>query len=203
MDFDRPLDRFLGSPAQLAVLRAICALPTGYAATGREIARRAGVSHPQEIGVLSDLTGEGFVQRQRVGRADTYRLNASHVLADLICDLFKKEMRVRKDLISFLRAQVASHAGSARAAYLFGSAAEGPMRAGSDIDVALVWPGAKPDELEKAQSAISEALRRRYGNEGQVLVRTSPLSERTARGAWKRVLDRGVLLKGPARLAAG
>jgi predicted nucleotidyltransferase len=203
MDFARPLDRFLGSSAQLAVLRAICALPSGYAATGREIARRAGISHPQEIRVLSDLTEEGFVQRQRVGRADTYRLNTLHVLADLICDLFVREKSIRQDLISFVRTQVATHAGSARAAYLFGSTAEGPTRPDSDIDVALVWPGARPDESEKARAAISEALRRRYGNEGQVLVRTSPLSERTARGAWKRVLDRGVLLKGPARSARG
>ena len=162
MDFDRPLDRFLGSPAQLAVLRAICALPTGYAATGREIARRAGVSHPQEIGVLSDLTGEGFVQRQRVGRADTYRLNASHVLADLICDLFKKEKRVRKDLISFLRAQVASHAGSARAASLFGGAAEGPMRA-SEERLSEIKGRKSSDILADPQRKIPEwELEREY-----------------------------------------
>ena len=199
MDFDRPLDQFLGSPARVGVLRAICALPRGYAATGREIARRAAVTHPLEIRILADLTEEGLIHRERVGRADTYRLNTAHVLADLLCGLFKREKDIRADLMSFLREQVSSHAAPARAAYLFGSAVQGPMRPDSDIDVALVWPGATPDESDKARAAISEGLRRRYGNEGQVLVRTAPLSQRTARGAWRRVLDSGIPLKGPAR----
>lgn len=178
-------------------------LPADYAATGREIGRRAEVTHPLENRALGELAAQGIVRRDRIGRADTYRLNGSHALADLVCETFRRERGMKDDLLSFLRAQIQANAPSAREAYLFGSAARGAARANSDIDVAVVWPDASSIEVERASEAISEAIRERYGNRGQVLIRTSLLSGKTARGAWRQVLQNGISLLTSVRARRG
>jgi hypothetical protein len=194
MKFGHPLDTILGGRTRLAVVRALCEMPAGYPATGREIARRAAINHPLELAVLGDLTEHGLVRRARVGRADTYELNRSHVLSETLCGLFRDEAAARGDLLSFLRDQISMHAPAAPDAYLFGSVAENGGTAASDIDIALVWPGASDREIEQASDAISEAVRLRYGNKAQVLVRTTPIPAREPRGAWKSVIGHGIPL---------
>jgi len=191
-----PLDQIFGNASRVAVLRALVHLPRGYAATSREIARRAGVTHPLELRALSVLSEQGLVRRQRVGRADTYELNEAHVLTDLLRRAFTTEETLRDDLVRFLKEQVAHHAAGAEGAYLFGSAATAEMNDGSDIDVALVWPGASAPEIESASTAISDSLRQRYGNDGQVIVRTSPIREEKGPRIWTDILQRGVPLTG-------
>ncbi|TME27545.1 MAG: hypothetical protein E6I64_06140 [Chloroflexi bacterium] len=194
MDFGQPLNAILGGRTRVAVVRALCEMPAGYAATGREIARRAAINHPLELAVLSDLADHGLVRRARVGRADTYELNRSHVLSETLCSLFRHEAAARSDLLSFLGNQISAHAPSAADAYLFGSVAEDGGTAASDIDIALVWPGASDRQIEQASESISEAVRLRYGNKAQVLVRTTPIPERELRGAWKSVIGHGIRL---------
>ena len=190
----RPIDQIFGNASRVAVLRALVHLPRGYAATSREIARRAGVTHPLELGALGVLSEQGLVRRQRVGRADTYELNEAHVLTDLLRRAFTTEETLRDDLVSFLREQVAHHAAGAEGAYLFGSAATAEMHDGSDIDVALVWTGASAPEIESASDAISDSIRQRYGNDGQVIVRTSPIRKGEGPRIWTDILQRGIPL---------
>ena len=104
------------------------------------------------------------------------------------------EETLTEDLVRFLQEQVARHAAGAAGAYLFGSAATGELHDRSDIDVALVWPGASTTEIESATNAISDSLRQRYGNDGQVIVRTSPI--RTGKGPriWTDILQKGIPL---------
>src|SRR4051812_48562905 len=123
MRFVRALDQIFGNASRVAVLRALVDLPRGYAATSRELARRAGVTHPLELGALGILSEQGLVRRQRVGRADTYQLNEAHVLTDLLRSAFTTEQTLRDDLVRFLQEQIAAHAAGAEGAYLFGSAA--------------------------------------------------------------------------------
>ena len=194
MRFVRALDQIFGNASRVAVLRALVALPRGYAATSREIARRAGVTHPLELSALGVLSEQGLVRRQRVGRADTYELNEAHVLTDLLRRAFATEETLRDDLVGFLQGQVARHASGAEAAYLFGSAATGGLHDGSDIDVALVWPGASATEIESATNTISDSLRQRYGNDGQVIVRTSPIRKGKGPRIWTDILQTGTPL---------
>jgi DNA-binding transcriptional ArsR family regulator len=194
MRFVRALDQILGNASRVAVLRALVHLPRGYAATSREIARRAGVTHPLELSALGVLSEQGLVRRQRVGRADTYELNEAHVLTDLLRRAFTTEETLRDDLVHFLREQVARHASGAEAAYLFGTAATGGLHDESDIDVALVWPGASMTEIESATNNISDSLRQRYGNEGQVIVRTAPIRRGKGPRIWTDILQAGIPL---------
>jgi len=194
MRFVRALDQILGNASRVGVLRALVHLPRCYAATSREIARRAGVTHPLELRALGVLSEQGLVRRKRVGRADTYELNEANVLTDLLRRVFTTEEALPDDLVRFLRAQVVQHAAGAETAYLFGSAATAEMRDGSDIDVALVWPGASATEIESASNAISDSLRQRYGNDGQVIVRTSPVREGKGPRIWTDIHQKGISL---------
>jgi predicted nucleotidyltransferase len=152
------------------------------------------VTHPLELKALNVLAEQGIARRARVGRADTYVLNEAHALADLIREVFAREESLQRDLVTFLRRQVEEHAPSAEQAYLFGSAARRQMTERSDIDVALVWPGVSQADAESASDAISESLRRRYGNNGQVIVRTSPVKPKERSGVWTRIVDTGIPL---------
>ena len=194
MRFVRALDQIFGNASRVAVLRALVGLPRGYTATSREIARRAGVTHPLELTALGVLSEQGLVRRQRVGRADTYELNEAHVFTDLLRRAFATEETLSGDLVRFLQDQVARHAAGAEGAYLFGSAATGGLHDGSDIDVALVWPGASVTEIDSATNAISDSLRQRYGNDGQVLVRTSPIGKGKGPLIWTDILQKGIPL---------
>jgi DNA-binding transcriptional ArsR family regulator len=196
MRFVKALDHILGNASRVAVLRALIHLPRGYAATSREIARRADVTHPLELSALGVLAEQGLVRRQRVGRADTYELNEAHVLTDLLRRAFTTEETLREDLVRFLEEQVVRHAAGAEGAYLFGSAASADLHDGSDIDVALVWPGASAPQIESASNAISDSLRQRYGNDGQVIVRTSPVREGKGPRIWTDILQKGIPLTG-------
>jgi DNA-binding transcriptional ArsR family regulator len=68
----RPSWTFLTSHA--VVLLEVAAAPD---ATVREIAERAGLTERQSHRVLSDLVEGGYVQRQRVGRRNHYRVDES------------------------------------------------------------------------------------------------------------------------------
>src|SRR5437879_13620744 len=110
MRFVRALDHILANASRVAVLRALVHLPRGYAATSREIARRAGVTHPLELRALGVLSEQGLVRRKRVGRADIYELNEANVLTDLLRRVFKPATALPEDLDRILQAKVAQHA---------------------------------------------------------------------------------------------
>ena len=67
---DRPGWTFLTSHA--SVLLEVSRAPD---ATVREIAERAGLTERQAHRVLADLVAAGYLQRQRVGRRNHYRVD--------------------------------------------------------------------------------------------------------------------------------
>lgn len=97
------------------------------------------VGERSESGVrkaLERLAAQGMVDRTRVGQAHTYRLNCDHLAAKHVVAL----SRLRDDLIDRIGKILASWEPGPTFAALFGSAAHGPMRANSDIDIFVVRP---------------------------------------------------------------
>ena len=74
------LDDVLASRSHIRILRALDAIPEGLGMSVRDLARRAGVTHPRASEVLSSLAQLGVTSRQRAGRADLYQLNRAHLL---------------------------------------------------------------------------------------------------------------------------
>jgi len=145
------------------VLRALVELPDGLTVSGRDIARRAGVSQPTAAEVLRALEDQGLLIVGRRPRAAYYRLNPEHVLAPLLSEIFVRERRTRADLERGIADGLAG-LPDVEAAYLFGSAARGDMRPDSDIDVAIKSPHEVPEEIPEL-----DALYRQFGNRVNVI----------------------------------
>lgn len=196
MQLDSPLDRLLESGGHVRVLRALTQVTRGLPASGREVARRAGVSHTTASRILSALEDLRVVHLQRAGRADLYTLNDEHVLVGQIRVLFAHEGGIRAELVKFLRRELPRRIGGAEGAFLFGSAARGETHQGSDIDVGLLSPERSATEIEPALAALADAVRDRFGSELNVLIAPAGRGGRRPK-LWDRITADGVPLLGP------
>ena len=126
----------LGSKASVRVLRALVRY-RGKVFTIRELARAAGLSHPQASKVLKGLESRGVVRLQPVGRAHQVSLNdESYVLKSVIEPLFAAESDTVNSLVSTIRPFFEDERIVSVA--IFGSVARGLEREVSDIDLLIV-----------------------------------------------------------------
>jgi predicted nucleotidyltransferase len=201
MQLETPLDQLLETGGHVRVLRALVALPRGFAASARDMARRAGVAHTTASRVLRGLAKARLVERQRAGRADLYRLNDQHVLAGQVRALFESESKVREQLIDYLRSELPGRVGPAEGAYLFGSVRRGSTRPTSDVDVAVVGAERSEAELELSLSEIANRIRERFGIELNVIV--GPGARKRGRAPlWQRLEREGLQLM-PKKMRRG
>ncbi|HZP94744.1 MAG TPA: nucleotidyltransferase domain-containing protein [Candidatus Limnocylindria bacterium] len=161
MRLQHALDDLFRTGSHIRVLRVLHDLPHGVGVSGREIARRAGLSAPTARDVLAALVEQGVVRVQRSLKNASYRLNEEHVLVAPLHELLAYESAV-KDRLEREVAAVLRRKRGVTAAYLFGSAARGDMRPTSDIDIAVESRHAFPE------SDFEELFQRR-GNRVNVL----------------------------------
>lgn len=204
MRLDHPLDDLFQGRSHVRVLRALHELPEGFGASGREVARRAGVSHPTALGVLASLVEQGVATVRRAAHADAYALNREHALVRLVAPLFEAERGMRDELLAILAERLAAVRLRIRAAYVFGSAARGEMLPDSDIDLAVVCAPADEDGVRTALEPVEEEVRRRFGNALNLIIGTrDPAVLGGGRGAgaslWRHVLAEGIPVHRPKR----
>ena len=192
MRLDAPFDDVLLNRSHVRVLRALHRLPEGLAASGRELARRAGVTHPTALKALALLTEVGVVTAGRGVAGDVYELNRDHVLADHVAGLFRAEASIEQALASFLRKELLAVTKKVESATVFGSAVWGESVPTSDIDLAVSCAAADVEEVQSALEDLSEAVRRRFGNRLSPLVNAGKKKRRS--GIWKRIEREGVPL---------
>ncbi len=190
------LDDVFRGRSHILVLRALLRLPEGIDASIREIGRRAGVTHPTASGVLKSLRTQGLVLRRGTRLADEYRINRSHVLVEPLRTLLAAEADVTSSLERSLADLMLDRAPWVRAAYLFGSAVDGSMDPGSDIDVAVLCPPRRARDLTQIMEEISEEIVERFGNRLDVLIGTATLRQlsqpgRTGSRIWQDVTKNG------------
>jgi predicted nucleotidyltransferase len=181
MRLDEPFDDIFASASHVRVLRALFALPSGMATSGRDLARRAGLSHPRANQVLADLAEQGLVAVQRLPRTDLYRLNRHHALAEPLGKLFELEPKLKLELLSLVARELKARRLPVKEARIFGSAARGAMAPTSDVDLALVTSRDNVAAVEAAAQEIAETARERFGTRLNVLV-GSPSLERLSKG---------------------
>ncbi len=195
MRLENPLDDVLASSSHLKVLRALFAVPSGLQRSGRDIARRAGISHPRASQVLADLVEQGLVQVERHAHADLYRLNKEHALVAPLGHLFEVEPRLKFDLLALIAKELRARKLPVTAARIFGSAVNGTMRSGSDVDLALVTPSADVDRVEAETREIAEQVRRRFGTRLNVLVGApsiGALTKKPSAAVWRAIDREGI-----------
>ena len=179
MRLDQPLDDVFASGSHIRLLRALFALPSELGRSGRDLARRAGVSHPRANQVLADLADQGLVSLQRLSRSDLYRVNPHHALAAPIGQLFELESKLKFGLLSLIAAELKARRLPVKEARMFGSAARGTMAPTSDVDLALVTSHDSVAAVEAAAQGIAEAARERFGARLNVLVGSPSLEKLT------------------------
>lgn len=192
MRFDSPLDDVFLNRSQIRVLRALYRLPEGLPASGREIARRAGITHPTSRKALELLVETGLVNVSRGRVGDGYELNYDHLLARRLADLFGAEADVERELVSFLRDHLLALTDKVEWATVFGSVVWGESTPTSDIDLAVSCAAADKEEVETALDDLADAVWRRFGNRLSPLL--NPKKQRPKTGIWKRIEKDGVPL---------
>lgn len=192
MRLDNALDDVFSSSSHVKVLRALFAIPPGLERSGRDIARRADVSHPRANQVLSDLVEQGLVNMKRQPRTDLYQLNRQHVLVQPLGELLQLESRLKTELLSLIARELKARKLPVTHARVFGSAIHGTMRSGSDVDLALVTSSASVGRVEAAAQDLAETVRERFGTRLNVLVGAPSLAAltRSHSGAVWRAVDR-------------
>jgi predicted nucleotidyltransferase len=199
--FDNPLDDLFATPSSVRVLRALHELPHGFGVSGREVARRAGVTHPTANKALGHLLDQGIVLVRRSPNGDEYRLNDSHVLAEDTGRLFDRERSLKDEMVLFLSEAIQREAPQVAAAYLFGSIVWGSMEPNSDIDLAVVYPyDVDQGQIAAEMERVGDQVRKRFGNTLQATVRVELYSDVTdlfrrdtrSSGLWDRIQREGV-----------
>ena len=192
MRLDTPLDDIFASGTHVKVLRALYGLPAQMMASGREVARRAGVSHPRANKVLTELSEAGVVNVQRLPRTDLYRLNRDHAMADQLIQLFAREPKLKFELLSLIAQELKRRKLPVTEARIFGSVARGQMTADSDVDLALVTSRDGVEQVREAEQEIAESVRTRFGVRLNVLVGSPSLGSlgragRPGRDLWNNI----------------
>lgn len=205
MRFPNPLDDVFKTSSHVRVLRALWTLPAGLPVSGREIARRAGVSHPTASSVLSSLATVGIVSMRRMAHADAYALNEGHVLFRPLELLVRWERQALGEVVAFLADQLREIDG-VKAAYLFGSAARGDMTPSSDLDLAVI-ANKGASRIESDLQPVVDAVRRKFGNRLSPIVGAGSLASLSAQShsgseLWKRIAAHGIPVLSTAGAAA-
>ncbi|MCA1708225.1 MAG: MarR family transcriptional regulator [Actinobacteria bacterium] len=192
MRFDSPIDDIFTNRSHVRILRALHHLPEGLPASGREIARRAGVTHPTALRALAVLVDAGLVTAGRSSAGDAYELNRDHFFAGRIAELYQADAGIKEELATFLRQELLARADKVEWATLFGSIVWGESTPTSDIDLAVSCARADVSEVEKALNDLSDGTRRQFGNHVSPLINTR--KQRPKSGIWKRIEEEGVPL---------
>jgi predicted nucleotidyltransferase len=128
------LDDFLGHKSKLAILRI---LYREAELTGREIARKAGLSPRAAQQALQELYPTGVIHRKTVGASYLFSLNRTrYVVKSILSPLFESEQGLITAMIEELR-KALPEKGIA-SIIMFGSVARGESRQGSDLDIMIL-----------------------------------------------------------------
>jgi predicted nucleotidyltransferase len=126
--------------------------------SGREIARKVGLSAPACHETLKKLDARGLVELRRVSNVHLYKINSENYLVRSVFALqFEAEAAMPKLIAAAVKKSlVDSSKSDIVSIVLFGSMARGTERLGSDLDLLVVVPA---KESVKALEPRIERLR--------------------------------------------
>jgi DNA-binding transcriptional ArsR family regulator len=140
----------LGSKASIRVLKTL-ARYRGKIFTIRDLARTAGLSHPEVSLVVKNLERMGVVKLQPVGKAQQVILNEeSYVLNSIVQPAIDAEAGTLEALVSTIKPFFADKA--IKSAAVFGSVARGLEGKHSDVDLLIIT-----NDRELANESVSSA----------------------------------------------
>lgn len=147
---------FLREDAQVRVLRFLWKSRAEW--SGREIARKVGLSAPACHEALKKLNASGLVQFRRVSNVHLYQINPKNYLVEkLFARRFEAEAAMPGQMLAMVKKSLlADPKSDIMSIIVFGSMARGTEHLGSDLDILVVLPS---KESLKAVEARIEKLR--------------------------------------------
>jgi predicted nucleotidyltransferase len=160
MIIHKTLNEIFSTYSNIAVIRELRNTTNGF--TGREIAKRAGLSAPAAIKALTHLESLKIVNRRIGGRDHLFTLNFSnYFVKDVILPALEAESLYFEKIKSELRKHLSKESISV---ILFGSVARKEETIKSDFDICIVYnvPQNKL-VLTKILSGLRDGLYNNYG----------------------------------------
>lgn len=134
--------------------------------SGREIARRVGVSAPACHDALKKLDARGLVLFRRVSNVHLYQINAeSYLVRNVFALQFKAEAAMPRAIETDIKNAFAHAHAAVISLAIFGSfARDAELKPGSDLDLLVVVPTKSGEkDLEPALQRLRERLFKRFG----------------------------------------
>lgn len=134
MKLTKILDDILGPHSKISVLRVLFAQEE---LSGREVARRAGLSPRAASLALTQLVKAGILRKKDVGSTHLFAVNRKrHIVSAALSDLFQEEERLAGTMGHRIMEAIGRHRCVAVA--VFGSYARGEATPRSDLDVLVL-----------------------------------------------------------------
>ena len=145
--------------------------------SGREIARKVGLSAPACHETLKKLHARGLVHFRRVSNVHLYKVNPeSYLVRNLFARLFEAEAAMPKEVVAVVkRSLVESPKSGIVSLVLFGSMARGTGMLGSDLDLLVVLPSKESlKDIEPRIERLRASLFRRFNLPLSPYIQTVP-----------------------------
>ncbi len=191
MDYLSPIEALFPGvgAAVLAVLSE-----TEEPLTIRQVAERAGATHPQVASHLERFEALGVVSRRVVGRSHLVTLTDSAA-----SELVRSLSHLRDAVLDRMRATADAIEPPAQSIIVFGSFARGTATAESDVDIAVVAPPGRADD-EAWLASLSSWLDRVSEFAGnpvaEIVVADQELAERVSEPLWEEIRREGIVASG-------
>lgn len=196
MRFKQVLDYLFGKKSKLKILRFFSL----YKKEGnvREVSKKVDITVPNTSRILKELEYEGVLVSKKIGRSVLYALNPKHYLVKMIIlPLFRKESRIRKALVKYLKSKLNF---SIESIVLFGSVSKGEEEPTSDVDLLfIVSDKTIPAKLEEKIFVINNQIISEFGNAvSPMVIKKSVFLKRLKKGdkLINNILKEGEVIEG-------
>lgn len=160
MIIHKPLNEIFSAYSNMVVIRELHYTKNGF--SGREIAKRAGLSAPAALNSLTHLESLKIVNRQIGGRDHIFTLNFSNYFVKVILlPLLEAESKFYNSIVKEIKKALSKNTISI---FLFGSVARKEESIQSDFDICIVYAGLKDKKIiEDKVNVCRDELHNNYG----------------------------------------
>ncbi len=160
MVIHKPLNDIFSTYSNIAVIRELRYTKNGF--SGREIAKRAGLSAPAAINSLSNLESLKIVNRQIGGRDHIFTLNTSnYFVKTILLPILDAEGKFYDSIVKDIKKTLSKDTISV---FLFGSVARKEESIQSDFDICIIYSLLKDKNIiEEKVNILRDNLHYNYG----------------------------------------
>lgn len=196
MVIHKPLNEIFSAYSNIVVIRELRHTRNGF--TGREVAKRGGLSAPAAINALTHLESLKIIRRQIGGRDHLFTLNFSnYFVKKILLPLLDAESKFYDTIVSDLKKMLSKETANV---IIFGSVARREETVRSDFDICIVYPNLKvKSEINNKIDNCRDELYKNYGvNIAPFIISLKEFQSRIRRNKspLNEILNEGIVISG-------